>query len=307
MKRAPNNLLKSSDSSLKSRVGPYIRLMRIDKPIGYLLLLWPALWALWMASGGRPRWSLVLIFMAGVVLMRSAGCAINDYADRNIDGDVKRTSNRPLVTGEIKPVQALIVFVVCSLLAFALVLQLNEITIYMSFVAVALAAVYPFMKRYTHLPQLVLGAAFGWAVPMAFTATTGSVPPVGWLLFMATVVWAMIYDTEYAMIDREDDVKIGVKSTAILFGEYDRVLIGLMQVIMLIMMIQVGAQMERGWVYFLGLGVAALFALRQQVLIREREPTGCFAAFINNNCFGMAIFLGILLDYLMFPVVPVTS
>jgi 4-hydroxybenzoate polyprenyltransferase len=284
--------------SWKDRLGYYALLVRANRPIGILLLLWPSLWALWIAGEGQPPWGVVLVFVLGVTLMRSAGCAINDYADRNIDGQVERTMNRPLAIGLITPKEALGVFTVLCLLAFCLVMFLNTTTILMSFVAVALAAIYPFMKRYTHLPQLVLGAAFGWAVPMAFTALTGTVSPIAWLLFTATVIWALIYDTQYAMVDRDDDIKIGVKSTAILFGDMDRVIIGVLQVTMLGILLLVGLNAELGTYYYLGLGLAALLSLYQQYLIRHRDAKGCFAAFLNNNYFGMVVFAGLVLDYL---------
>lgn len=283
--------------SWRERLGRYALLVRADRPIGILLLLWPALWALWIAGEGRPDWGVVVIFVLGVTLMRSAGCAINDYADRNIDGKVARTRNRPVAAGLVSPKEALGVFGVLVALAFFLVLLLNWQTILLSFLALALAAVYPFMKRHTHLPQLVLGAAFGCAVPMAFTALTGSVSPVGWLLFTATVIWALVYDTQYAMVDREDDLKIGVKSTAILFGDLDRFIIGLLQITMLGILVLVGVNAGLGALYYLGLAVAALLSGYQQYLIRGREPAGCFAAFLNNNYFGLAVFAGLLADY----------
>jgi len=281
------------------RFGHYWRLVRADRPIGIYLLLWPALWALWIAAGGMPPWWILLVFVLGTVLMRSAGCAINDFADRDFDGHVARTAQRPLATGAVSPREAVMVFVVLSLLAFALVLTLNVRTIAYSFVAVALAASYPFMKRYTHMPQLFLGMAFGWAVPMAFSALQDQTPPVAWVLFAATVVWALIYDTMYAMVDREDDLKVGVKSTAILFGRQDRVVIGLLQLLMLVLLWRVGEMSGRGWVYQGGLcGGAALFAYHQW-LLREREPAACFHAFLHNHYFGMLVFLGLLGDYLI--------
>jgi len=280
------------------RLRRYALLVRLNRPIGIFLLMWPALWALWIAGAGHPPWGVVAIFVLGVVLMRSAGCAINDYADRHIDGKVKRTCERPLATGLVTPREALGVFAALSLLAFGLVLLLNWQTVAMSVVAVVLAAVYPFMKRYTHMPQVVLGAAFGWAVPMAFTALRGDVPPVAWVLFAATVIWALIYDTEYAMVDREDDLKIGVKSTAILFGELDRLIIGLLQIVMLGLLLWVGWLTGRGGLYLAGLGIAALLAVRQQWMIRDRAPGRCFQAFLDNNTFGMVIFAGLFLDYL---------
>ncbi len=291
--------VRPGPASVRERLVRYARLVRLDRPIGILLLLWPALWALWIAGEGQPRWEVVLIFVLGVVLMRSAGCAINDYADRNIDGRVARTRERPIAVGLVSPKEALGVFMVLSLLAFGLVLLLNRQTILMSVVAVVLAAAYPFMKRYTHLPQLVLGVAFGWAVPMAFTALTGGIPTAAWLLFAATAIWALVYDTEYAMVDREDDLKIGVKSTAILFGRHDRLIIGIFQIIMLGLLILVGSIAGLGVFYYLGLTGAGLAAIRQQYLIRRREPKGCFLAFLNNNYFGMVLFLGLAADYLV--------
>ncbi|VAX09486.1 4-hydroxybenzoate polyprenyltransferase [hydrothermal vent metagenome] len=280
------------------RLGNYALLIRADRPIGILLLMWPALWALWIAGAGQPAWGVTVIFILGVAIMRSAGCAINDYADRDIDIKVERTKNRPIATGLVTPKEALGVFGVLVLMAFLLVLLLNIQTILMSAVAVALAAIYPFMKRYTHLPQLVLGAAFGWAVPMAFTALTETVSQVGWLLFIATVIWALIYDTQYAMVDRDDDIKIGVKSTAILFGDMDLIIIGILQATMLGILLLVGVNAEFGVFYYLGLaGAATLFAY-QQYLTRNREPKDCFAAFLNNNYVGAAVFAGLVLDYL---------
>jgi 4-hydroxybenzoate polyprenyltransferase len=293
-----DNATANEAISISERLSLYGKLIRIDRPIGVLLLLWPTLWALWIAGEGNPDWHLVVIFSLGVFLMRSAGCAINDYADRDFDGHVERTKMRPIASGLIKPKEALWVFVTLSLTAFALVLFLDWKTIAMSFVAVFLAAAYPFMKRYTHLPQVVLGAAFGWAVPMAFMAQTGSVPPVAWLLFAATVIWVVIYDTQYAMVDREDDLKIGVKSTAILFGRFDLLIISLLQAVMLGMLLVVGIWIEAKGAYLLGLVAAMGFFMYQQRIIRNRNPAACFAAFLNNNYFGMAIFIGLMLDYM---------
>ena len=255
-----------SQSLLAGRLGLYAELVRLDRPIGILLLLWPGLWALWIAGEGEPLWWVVLIFVAGTALMRSAGCAINDYADRDFDGHVARTRQRPLASGRVSPREALLVFVVLSLLAFLLVLLLNSKTILMSFVAVALAATYPFMKRYTHLPQLVLGAAFGWAVPMAFSAVTGAVPLLAWLLFAATLTWALVYDTEYAMSDREDDRRIGVQSTAILFGEMDVTIIAGLQVVLLGGLLLVGRSAELGIWYLVGLAGAAILYDTSKIL-----------------------------------------
>lgn len=281
----------------RERLALYAKLVRLDRPIGIFLLMWPALWALWIAGEGSPPWEVVLIFVAGVVLMRSAGCAINDFADRDLDGQVARTRERPIAAGLVSPKEAIAVFLVLSLTAFALVLFLNWRTIALSVVALALAVLYPFMKRYTHLPQLFLGAAFGWAVPMAFAAITGSVPLLAWLLFAATIVWALVYDTQYAMVDREDDLNAGIKSTAILFGRYDRAIIGMLQVLLLGLLAYVGYMSGRdGW-YFSGLAVAAAFAVHHQYLIRARDPKDCFQAFLDNNYLGMAVFLGLMADY----------
>ncbi len=283
--------------TLRQRLWAYARLIRLDRPIGILLLLWPALWALWLAGEGRPDGWVVVIFVFGVGLMRSAGCAINDYADRDFDGQVERTNERPLATGLITPRESLGVFVVLSLSAFALVLFLNTPTIMMSFVAAALATVYPFMKRFTHLPQLVLGMAFGWAVPMAYMALTESVPPIAWQLYVAAIIWALIYDTQYAMVDREDDIKIGIKSTAILFGKQDRLIIAILQLIMLGLLLDVGFQLSLNEYYFMGLSGAAMLSVWQQMLIAKREREGCFKAFLNNNYFGMVVFAGILFQF----------
>jgi 4-hydroxybenzoate polyprenyltransferase len=274
-------------------------LMRLDRPIGIFLLLWPTLWALLVAGEGRPDPLVLMVFILGVVLMRSAGCVINDYADREIDGHVQRTRDRPIAAGRISAREAQLLFLVLCLLAFGLVLLLNLLTILLSLVGALLAATYPFMKRVTHLPQVYLGAAFGWSVPMAFAAQTGSVPPIAWLMFTATVLWATAYDTMYAMVDREDDLVLGVKSTAILFGESDRQIIGIIQAMVLVCLLMIGHQAELGLYYFAGVVVASGLALYQQALIRYREREGCFRAFINNNWFGAAVFLGLLLDYLL--------
>ena len=284
-------------SAIWPRLVSYGELIRINRPIGILLLLWPAMWALWLAGEGRPDFFVVMIFIAGTALMRSAGCAINDYADREFDGHVARTKQRPLAAGKITPKEAVMVFIVLSLMAFGLVLFLNTKTVLLSFAAVITAAVYPFMKRYTNLPQLVLGIAFGWAVPMAYMALQSQVPMEAWILFAATVIWALVYDTMYAMVDREDDLKIGIKSTAILFGEYDRLIVGLLQILMIALLFWTGILTDRGYFYFAGLFVGALLFTYQQWLIRNREPGVCFKAFLNNNWFGVVVFIGILLDY----------
>lgn len=276
----------------------YIRLVRLDRPIGIYLLLWPALWALWIAAKGMPDFRILFVFVAGVVLMRSAGCAINDYADRHIDPHVARTKTRPLATGDISPREAVGVFAVLTLIAFLLELQLNTLTIILSLVAVLLAMTYPFMKRFHHLPQAYLGAAFSWAIPMAFTAVTGEMPPVSaWLLFVAAVLWTTAYDTMYAMCDRDDDLKIGVKSSAILFARHDRLIIGILQLLTLLLLGIVGVLNGLDNWYWLGLLVAASFALYQQWLIRDREPLPSLQAFLNNHWLGMSVFAGLALDY----------
>ena len=281
------------------RLRDYARLMRLDRPIGILLLLWPVLWALWIAGAGRPSLPVLLVFVAGVVLMRSAGCVINDYADREFDPQVERTRDRPLAAGRVPPREALVLFVVLALSAFALVLFMNRLTILLSFVGAALAVSYPFMKRWTHLPQFYLGAAFGWGVPMAFAAQTGGVPADAWILFGATLCWAVAYDTAYAMVDREDDVRIGVKSTAILFGHADRAMIALFHMVTLALLIWVGARAGLGLTYYMGLLLAAGLAGWQQWLMRTRTRDGCLHAFLNNNRFGAVVFAGLALDYLL--------
>ncbi len=284
---------------LPARLARYARLMRLDKPIGILLLLWPTLWALWLASSGHPSVKVLLVFVIGVILMRSAGCVINDFADRDFDGKVQRTRGRPLAAGEIGEGEALRLFAGLSLLALLLVMSMNTLTLELAFVGALLAVSYPYSKRYTYLPQFHLGLAFGWAVPMAYAAQTGSLPATAWLLLIAALLWAVIYDTMYAMVDREDDIRIGVKSTAILFGEADRLIIGFIQVLMLSVMLIIGHHEGLGPAYYAGLAVAGGLGIYQQYLIREREPQACFRAFLNNNWLGMSIFIGILLDFLL--------
>lgn len=280
------------------RLRQYFLLMRLDRPIGTFLLLWPTLWALWIASEGHPDYWVMTVFVLGVFLMRSAGCVINDYADRDIDRHVARTSDRPLTAGRVTSKEALALFVVLSLIAFGLVLTMNMLTIMLSFVGAALAASYPFMKRYTYLPQVYLGLAFGWAVPMSFAAQTGEVPIVAWLLLIATVLWATAYDTMYAMVDRPDDMKIGVKSTAILFGTADRAIIAILQVMTLAVLVVAGMKLELGLYYYLGLAGALALMCYQQYLIQNRDGVHCFRAFLNNNWVGAAVFAGIALNYL---------
>ncbi|MDH5611972.1 MAG: 4-hydroxybenzoate octaprenyltransferase [Gammaproteobacteria bacterium] len=282
---------------MAQKLKQYALLIRLDKPIGILLLLWPALIALWIAAKGWPDTDVLLVFVAGVFLMRSAGCAINDYADREIDRHVARTKNRPLTSGKISEKEALIVFATLSIAAFLLVLLMNPLTIVMSFIGLILAASYPFMKRHHYLPQVHLGAAFGWAVPMAYTAQTNELSPVAWLLFIATVLWATAYDTMYAMVDREDDLKIGVKSTAILFESADKLIIGIIQATLILCLIMIGLRAELGGFYYAGVLVATYLAVWQQYLIRHRQPAECFKAFLNNNWFGLAVFVGVFLEY----------
>ena len=282
---------------LKHRAYQYYLLMRFDKPVGIFLLLWPTLWALWLASAGQPDWHVLTVFVIGVVLMRAAGCVINDFADRDIDPHVKRTRLRPIASGKVAPREALILFAALCIIAFALVLTLDRLTILLSFVALFLAATYPFVKRYTYLPQVYLGMAFAWAVPMAYSAQVGQIEVVAWLLFIATVLWATAYDTMYAMVDRADDLRIGVKSTAVLFGEADRLIIAIIQLLMFVVLYLVGDQLAMGWLYYLGLVLAACLALYQQYLIRERDVVLCFKAFLNNNWLGAVVFMGIALDF----------
>jgi 4-hydroxybenzoate polyprenyltransferase len=284
-------------ATLRQRLPLYLRLMRADKPIGTLLLLWPTLWALWIAAKGMPAWHLLFIFIAGTFLMRSAGCVINDFADRDFDGHVKRTAQRPLATGAVSKREALVLFATLCLLAFVLVLFTNTFTILLSFIAVALAALYPFMKRYTHLPQLVLGAAFGWGIPMAFAAQTGELPRGVWLLYIGNLLWTVAYDTFYAMVDRDDDLKIGIKSTAILFGEDDRTITGLLQATTIGVLWLAGLQFQLGYWYYISLiGAAALF-VHQQWLIRHRQREACFEAFLANNRVGALIFAGVVMHF----------
>ncbi len=274
----------------------YALLTRVDRPIGTYLLLWPTLWALWLAAGGLPDLYVLVIFILGTFCMRAAGCAINDFADRNIDAHVQRTAGRPLATGAIRPAEAIAVAVVLALLAFALVLTLNRLTVYLAFVGVALAAIYPFSKRFTHLPQVFLGAAFSWAAPMAFAAQTGTVPALAWLVFTVNLVWTVAYDTIYAMADKPDDLKIGVKSTAILFGDHDRHMVAVLQMMTLLGLILIGSRFELGWIYYIGVAGAAILFAYQQFLINDRAPAHCFRAFLNNAWVGLAVFVALALD-----------
>jgi 4-hydroxybenzoate polyprenyltransferase len=279
----------------------YARLMRLDRPIGIWLLLWPTLWALWIAGDGRPTPHIFVVFVLGVIIMRSAGCVMNDFADRDFDGDVERTKDRPLATGQVTPAEAIVLFLALSLVAIALVLTLNRLTQMLAVAGAALTVVYPFMKRIMPAPQLVLGAAFGWGVPMAFAAETGELPRLAWLVWLTAVVWAVIYDTMYAMADRDDDLRIGVKSTAILFGTADVFIIMMLQIVMLLGLLLIGVAAELGAWYIVSVAIATVFMLYQFVLIRDREPAACFRAFLNNRYVGMTVFIGIVLDYTFRP------
>jgi 4-hydroxybenzoate polyprenyltransferase len=275
-----------------------VQLTRMDKPIGTYLLLWPTCWALWIAADGIPNLHVLFVFMLGVFLMRSAGCIINDFADRKVDGNVERTKNRPLVSGQISAKEALFLFTLFIAAAFGLVITLHTYTIQLSFVALALASLYPFMKRFTHLPQVVLGAAFSWGMIMAFAELMGRVPTVAWLLFIANLLWTVAYDTMYAMVDREDDLKIGVKSTAILFADNDKRIIALLQMSTLALLFTVGEMSAFGWPYYLSLVISAGFFVYQQILIQQRQREKCFQAFLNNHYVGLIIFIGIAIELL---------
>ena len=274
----------------------YIRLMRLNKPIGTYLLLWPTYWALFLSAKGWPDIDLLIIFSLGVLVMRSAGCVINDYADRNIDQNIARTKDRPLITGEVSPKSALRLFVFLLIIAFGLVLLTNALTIKLSLIALALATLYPFTKRWTHLPQVVLGVAFGMSVPMAFSAQTGSIPlSAGWI-FLATILWTLIYDTFYAMADRDEDIKIGVKSTAILFEKYDQIFITFLQILLIIIFVVIGNLFDLGPIYYFSLLIILIFMIYHQFLMKKRQKELFFKAFLNNNFIGMTAFIGIFLS-----------
>ncbi|UVJ43961.1 4-hydroxybenzoate octaprenyltransferase [Pseudomonas sp. LS1212] len=292
------SLLKSLNR-VHPRAWDFVQLTRMEKPIGIYLLLWPTLWALWIAGEGSPSLANVLIFVTGVVLMRAAGCVINDFADRKVDGHVKRTEQRPLVSGKVTSREALVLFAVLVALSFVLVLCTNATTVWLSFGGLALAASYPFMKRYTYYPQVVLGAAFSWGMPMGFTAETGNLPAAAWLLYIANLLWTVGYDTYYAMTDRDDDLKIGVKSTAILFGDADRLIIIILQASALGCLLLAGARFELGLWFHIGLLGAALCFVWEYWYTRERERQACFEAFLHNHWAGLLIFLGIVVDYAM--------
>lgn len=284
-------------SNLKTKISAYIQLTRINRPIGCYLLLWPTLWALWIASNGIPEPKLLVIFTLGVFVMRSAGCVINDIADRNLDGHVKRTKDRPLASGMVTTKEALMLFAALIILAFVLVLQLNQETLLLSFVALFLAALYPFMKRFTHLPQVFLGAAFSMAIPMAFTAVTGQVPMIAWVLFMCNLSWTVAYDTLYAMVDRDDDVKIGIKSSAVLFAQYDKLMVFLLQLITLCGLFWAGILLKFYPVYFSCLGLTLAMFCYQQWQVRKRNRDACFKAFLQNHYAGLLILFGIVVHY----------
>jgi len=279
------------------RAQQYWLLARFDKPIGILILLWPALWALWVASDGEPDLLVLSVICSGVILTRAAGCVINDYADRDIDPHVERTQQRPIASGKVTPSEALKLFAVLIGIAFASVLLLNVTTILLSLIGAFLIASYPFMKRYTHLPQAYLGIAFGWAIPMSFSAQIDTIPSVAWVMYLAVALWAVVYDTMYAMVDKEDDLKIGVKSTAILFGNKEREIIAILQLIILVLLVIIGQMQDLGLAYYLGLLVAVGLSVYQQKLIFHRDKALCFKAFLNSNYFGLAVFVGLLVDY----------
>lgn len=289
---------RSQFPELYSKLPAFAELTRANKPIGIYLLLWPTISALWIAEEGFPRFSLLFIFVAGTALMRSAGCCVNDFADHKIDGMVARTERRPLAAGSLTRKDAFLCFGLLSLISFGLVLMTNERTVILSFAAVALVAVYPFMKRFTNLPQLVLGIAFSWGILMAFSASTGDVPQSAYLLFVANCLWTVAYDTQYAMVDREFDIEIGVKSTAILFGDADKLIIGSLQVMFILAMVLAGRQFGLGTFYYISLIVASGLLAYQQYLIKDRLPGPCFESFLNNNWVGAVIFIGVLLSFI---------
>ena len=289
---------RGTRSAMGLRLREYARLMRLDRPIGIWLLLWPVLWALWVSADGHPDERLFVIFVIGTFVMRSAGCVMNDFADREFDPHVRRTADRPLAKQSVSTAEALGLFAVLALVALALVIPLNRPTQVLALIGGVLAVTYPFLKRFFSLPQAYLGAAFGWSVPMAFAAQSGSVPPIAWVMFLSVVCWTTAYDTMYAMVDREDDLVIGIRSSAILFGRADRLIIGALQAGALFGLALVGLMAALGRWYWAGLAVAAALAIRQQVLIRARDPDRCFSAFLNNNLFGLVVFAGILLHYL---------
>jgi 4-hydroxybenzoate polyprenyltransferase len=292
--RAIEFLLQALPFGWRAKTRDLLVLVRMDRPIGALLLLWPTWWALWLAADGFPPWKYLIVFTVGVFVMRAAGCAMNDFADRKLDPQVQRTAGRPIAAGRVKPWEAVATFVGLSLFGFALVLAFtNRLTIYLSFAGAALAALYPFSKRYTHLPQVVLGAAFGWGIPMAFAAITSALPPVCWLLFFGNVLFSTIYDTEYAMVDRDDDLRVGAKSTAILFGDADLPILAILMATLLFTLLLVGQRAQLEWPFAIGLGIALLLFVWQLWSMRRRERGACFSAFRNNNWVGGVVWVGL--------------
>lgn len=290
--------------SVVTQLRNYGKLMRIDKPIGIWLLLWPTLWALWLAGQGHPDPGLFIIFVLGVFFMRSAGCVLNDYVDRKIDPYVERTRTRPIASGAVAPGEALILFLALAMIAVGLATMLNRPARMLAIIAAVLTIAYPFIKRFVSIPQFVLGAAFGWAVPMAFAAQTGGTPQLAWLVFGAALIWAVVYDTFYAMVDREDDRKIGVKSTALLFGDVDLFVIAGLQLLMLATLVFVGLRAELGFWYYASVAASAGLMAYHQWLARDRQPAGCFAAFVHNHHIGLVVFVGIVLHYTFSPALP---
>ncbi|MDA0679584.1 MAG: 4-hydroxybenzoate octaprenyltransferase [Proteobacteria bacterium] len=301
---ARKQVVKRLSPGFVTQLKNYVELMRLNKPIGVWLLLWPTLWALWLAGRGHPDGGVFLVFILGVIVMRSAGCVLNDFADRNIDPYVERTRSRPIASGAVAPMEAITLFVALSLIAIGLAAMLNRPAQVLAIIAAGLTIIYPFIKRFVSIPQFVLGAAFGWAVPMAFAAQTGEAKQIAWLVFGTALIWAVIYDTFYAMVDREDDLKVGVKSTAILFGDADLFVIGGLQLLMLVALIFVGDMADLGAWYFGAIVVAAIIMAYHQWLARNRIPSECFKAFLHNHYIGMTIFIGIVLHYTFTPGLP---
>ena len=291
--------------SFLNQLSNYALLMRLDKPIGIWLLLWPTLWALWLAGKGHPNTNVFIVFMLGVIIMRSAGCVLNDFADRKIDPYVERTRSRPIASGAVAPMEALTLFVALALIAIGLATMLNRQAQVLAVIAAALTIVYPFIKRFISMPQFVLGAAFGWAVPMAFAAQTGQTPQLAWLVFGTALIWAVIYDTFYAMADREDDLKLGVKSTAILFGNADLCVIGGLQILMLVTLVFIGNMAELSAWYYTSVVITGILMIYHQWIARDRQPANCFNAFLHNQYIGMTMFIGIVLHYTFNPAMPV--
>jgi 4-hydroxybenzoate polyprenyltransferase len=292
----------SLGKELLKQASDYGRLMRLDKPVGTWLLLWPTLWGLWIAGEGHPDAHVFIVFVLGVIVMRSAGCVINDFADRDIDQQVTRTQQRPLADGRVAPGEALILFFALGLIAIALVLTLDRLTQVLAIVAALLTMIYPFAKRFFSAPQLILGTAFGWSIPMAFAAQTGSIPRLAWLMWLTVLIWAVIYDTMYAMADRDDDLRIGIKSTAILFGMADVFIVTLLQIVFVLALLLIGAAAKLGGWYFASIGITTLLLTYQRILIRDRDAQRCLQAFVNNQHVGAVIFFGIALDYLFRPI-----